>query len=177
MNKSALLLVTLLAALPAWAQFDGLAPALAKLKAATLAQDAQTLVAMTHPKAIAAQGGEEAALINAQESFLNLERRGLKQSALTLDTPTQFYPTKDDWVAFVPTHSRLQSKNQVVSEDGYLIAVRPKQDGSAWHFIDGAGVEVPQQIFDYFPGLPPDISIPKKSSKIRLITPWTPSKK
>lgn len=169
-------LLLLFAAAPLWAApADGLAAALAKLKTATLAQDYQTLVAMTHPRAIAGQGGEEQALVNAQDSFLSLNQRGLKQSQLRFDMPHHYYPAGDDWVAFVPTHSRFENATWQITEDGYLIAVRPKAQAQ-WHFIDGAGIDVPQQIFDYFPTLPANISIPKKRSKIHIITPWTPSK-
>ncbi|WKE64286.1 hypothetical protein PVT67_11400 [Gallaecimonas kandeliae] len=173
--KKLLLCLCFLAA-PAMARFDELGPALDRLRTATLNGDYKTLVALTHPKAIHAQGGEDAALVNAQKALLELTRSGMKQTDYRLDKPTQFYPAGDDWLTFVLTHSRYENASQIIEEDSYLIAVRPKASPD-WHFIDGAGVDFPQQIYDYFPGLQPGIAIPEKHSKIRLITPWTPKKK
>lgn len=171
----AYLLTLVLLSAPALAQFDELPATLERLRSATLSGDYQTLVALTHPKAIAAQGGQEAALEHAEQAFLELAQSGLKHSQYQIETPKDFYPAGDDWVAFALTHSRYESASQVISEDGYLIAVRPKASAD-WHFIDGAGVEFPQQIYDYFPALPQGLAIPQKRSKIRLITPWSPKK-
>ncbi|WP_406663563.1 hypothetical protein [Gallaecimonas sp. GXIMD1310] len=152
---------------------QGLQAAIAQLRQATLKGDYQTLVAMTHPKAIAAQGGKQQALVNAQTAFQELQASGMTQTRFTVDKPGKVYAAGDDWVTFLTTHSQYQSPSQHIVSDGYLIAVRA-QKGTSWHFIDGAGVEFVQQIYQYFPKLPAGISIPKKHSKIRLITPWTP---
>ncbi len=171
MKKTTMALLFL--ALPAWAQFEALAPAVERLKTATLNGQVSELVALTDPRAIDNQGGEEAALVAAEQSLAIMKARGLKMVSFDIDKPARFYPAKDDWVAFLPTVTKYQGRDREVISSSYLVATRAKAGGD-WYFVDGAGVQLPQQLYQFFPGLVEGIVIPEKHSKIRLITPWTP---
>ncbi|WP_341501476.1 hypothetical protein [Gallaecimonas sp. GXIMD4217] len=173
MKKIFCLLTLLVLCLPARAQFDGLAPAVDRLKAATLNGQVRELVALMHPRAIRNQGGEEAALVKAERSLAVMKAQGLELVSFEVDKPAQFYPAKDDWVAFLPTVTRYKGSDREVTSSSYLVAARPKAGGD-WRFVDGAGVELPQQLYNFFPGLVEGIEIPEKHSKIRVISPWTP---
>jgi hypothetical protein len=134
------------------------------VRTATLEQDAAGLVAAMNPKLVVAMGGPEAALEHTEQLLDALSARGVEFIAFELGRPERAYRASDETVVFVPTRGVLGIDGRRVEVRGFLAASRPREAGG-WVFVDGSGIKDRDALHRLFPGLPPNVHLPRHETR------------
>ncbi len=132
------------------------------LGAATLAGDYEGLIDRTNPEVVAMMGGKTVVVQMTREAMRQLEKDGLSIESYAVSPPTALYESRDHQVAFLPTVMLMNSEDGMMRSNNYLIASR-KKGTTTWYFLDGSGIENPEILQEFFPGLPADVDIPERS--------------
>jgi hypothetical protein len=134
-----------------------------KMQAATLKDDFETVIDMTHPKAVEQLGGREKALATTKTVMKQLKDGGLAIKALSAGEPGEPARGEKELYVVVPTKIEMTAAKGKVNGTGFILGVSA-DDGKTWKFVDGA--PGPDTVRKMFPGIPKALELPKPDYKV-----------
>ncbi len=122
------------------------------------ARDVEGILKYTHPKLIAAMGGDQAAQQAIAALLSSLEVQGFTISSITVGEPEPVKPVGEVLTALVPQTAVMEYQNKIITVDSYLLGVS-EDDGANWVFIDLSNLP-PPQFAALFPDLAQGVELP-----------------
>ena len=162
--------VVCLLAASAWAQGENVAGRLKlevhKMLDATIGGDYETLVKMTHPKAIEAMGGPDKAMALLKLSLDSLKASGFVTKLQEVGTPTVINSQTSSFAVVPYTVIITGGGNKITSKTA--VVGFSSDAGKTWKFLNVTekGEEGMRQLM---PDLPEDLKFPKIEQKVEEV--------
>jgi hypothetical protein len=132
---------------------------------ATLRQDAETVIELTHESFFKLGISREATVRMTREMFAQSNAMGIVLERSQLSQPTTIYPSAGRAVCFVPYVLFMRMGQRTGRSIGYLVAIRDTPE-SKWKFLDSAVFrQKPELLHVLVPGLPKDLTLPKNENQ------------
>ncbi len=108
---------------------------------------------------VAALGGRDTLIAQAQKGAAEMKAGGGSIVSFTVDTPSSLAASTTHTYAVVPTHVVVKVHDRVGERTGYMLAVSA-DDGRTWKFVDGVS---PELVAKLFPDMPKELVLPAPS--------------
>ncbi len=128
--------------------------------------DFDTLLSLTHPKAIEIFGGQEnmkKVITAAMERHKELK---LSFESAQYGKITAPVTSKDNIFCFLPTDTIMKVGDKRVHSISYMIAIKPIAGGD-WKLLDGSGLRNDKTLINlFFPDFPADAQLPENKTDV-----------
>ena len=128
-----------------------------------LAGDFTVAVGCRPDDVVAARGGRDALIAQAQKAAADMKAQGGEIVSFTVDPPFSLAATSTRTYAVVPTHVVVKVNGFEGGRGAYMLGISADQ-GATWKFVDGLP---PDKMTALFPDLPKDLVLPDWSTRTR----------
>jgi hypothetical protein len=128
-----------------------------------LAGDFTVAVGCMPDDVVAARGGRDAIIAQAQKAAADMKAQGGEIVSFTVDPPFSLAATSTRTYAVVPTHVIVKVNGFEGGRGGYMLGISADQ-GATRKFVDGLP---PHKMTALFPDLPKDLVLPDWSTRMR----------
>jgi hypothetical protein len=132
---------------------------------ATVKNDVEKLIDLTHPKAVALMGGRDRAIKLTREAMKKMETEGVKMVSLgKVLAPEKIYPAGESLYCAVPVSFHMTIDDSKVLLRSALIGVSG-DSGKTWKFVDISRGE--KLVRELLPDMPAELKFPPKPTATR----------
>ncbi len=136
------------------------------IKQATMQQDYDKLVTLTHPEIVKRMGGPKVLSNFMKQAIDILTQQGYSISGVEVLAPSAFYQAGNTELVLIPTQITVNGAAGKVVRKSHLIASR--EVGRGWYFIDSNVVKEVEELQGLFTDLPTDFKLPRQSFEFQM---------